>query len=86
MNLDGIVMPFVVPAPKYGPRDRPATARAMREALAALTEPGIENLSEVEEVPDENEPAEETSFVAEEKEEEKAYANMLWNQIDSSYG
>lgn len=84
MNLDGIVMPFVVPAPKYGPRDRPATARAMREALAALTEQVIENLSVVEEAPDEDEPAEETSFVAEEKEEEKVYANMLWNQIDSS--
>lgn len=84
MNLDRIVMPFVVPAPKYGPRDRPATAKAMREALAALTEQGMENLSEVEEVPDEDEPAEKTSFVAEEKEEEKAYANMLWNQIDSS--
>lgn len=84
INLDGIVMPFVVPAPKYGPTDRPATARAMREALAAINERGAENLSEVEEVSDEDESAEETSFVAEEKEEEKTYANVLWNQIDLS--
>ncbi|KAG8379624.1 hypothetical protein BUALT_Bualt07G0108100 [Buddleja alternifolia] len=37
-NLDDIVLPFVVPPPKYSPRDRPATAQAMREALAELSD------------------------------------------------
>ncbi|PON71257.1 Tyrosyl-DNA phosphodiesterase I [Parasponia andersonii] len=83
-NLDGIVLPFVVPAPKYGMRDRPATAKAMREVLAALTEKERKTDVEVEEVPDEDESAQETDFVAEEKEEENAYAEILWNQVDSS--
>ena len=84
MDLDDIILPYVVPAPKYGPRDRPATAKAMREALAALNELERQNLVEVEEVPDEGELAEDSNFVVEEKEEEKAYAKMLWNQIDLS--
>lgn len=83
-NLDGIVLPFVVPAPKYGPRDRPATARAMRDALVAMNQKESHSVVEIEAVPDEDEPAEETNFVAEEKEEEKAYANMLWSQIGPS--
>ncbi|XP_062091483.1 uncharacterized protein LOC133797557 isoform X2 [Humulus lupulus] len=80
-NLDDIVLPFVVPAPKYGPRDRPATPKAMREALTTISN---QEDVEVEEVPDEDESAQETDFVAEEKEEENAYAQILWGQIDSS--
>lgn len=84
MNLDDIVLPFVVPAPKYGPTDRPATTRAMREALTELRDQERENLKEVEEIPDEeNEAVEATDFVVEEKEEEKSYAKILWNYIDS---
>uniref|UniRef100_A0A6N2KZH2 HIRAN domain-containing protein n=1 Tax=Salix viminalis TaxID=40686 RepID=A0A6N2KZH2_SALVM len=87
-NLDDIVLPFVVPAPKYGPTDRPATARAMSEAVAELA--GLERdrlIAEelIEEIPDEEEEAvEATDYAAVEKEEEKAYAEMLWNQVDSS--
>ncbi|XP_028064672.1 uncharacterized protein LOC114267807 [Camellia sinensis] len=33
-SLDDIILPFVVPAPKYSPSDTPATKQAMREALA----------------------------------------------------
>lgn len=84
MKLDDIVLPFVVPAPKYGPTDRPATTRAMREALTEVIDRERENLVEVEEIPDEeNEAVEATDFVVEEKEEEKAYAKILWNYIDS---
>lgn len=81
-------MPFAVPAPKYGPTDRPATARAMSEAVAELA--GLERerlIAEemIEEIPDEEEEAvEATDYAAVEKEEEKAYAEMLWNQVDSS--
>lgn len=83
MNLDGVILPFVVPAPKYGPRDRPATPKAMREALASHAELEREDVFEAEEIPDEDVTALETDFVAEEKEEENAYARMLWSQIDS---
>ncbi|KAL5564734.1 hypothetical protein UlMin_027898 [Ulmus minor] len=83
-NLDAIILPFVVPAPKYRPRDRPATRRAMWEALSELTEQEKESIVEVDEVSDDDESPEESNFIAEEKEDEKAYAQMLWNQIDSS--
>lgn len=82
-----------MPAPKYGPGDRPATRKAMREALAELTEQERERLIEAattEEImeenpePDEDEVVEATDYVAEEKEEEKAYAEKLWSQVDSS--
>ncbi|KAL9375654.1 hypothetical protein Peur_032533 [Populus x canadensis] len=64
-NLDDIVLPFFVSAPKYGPADRPATASAMREALAVLT--GLERdrlISEemIEEIPDEEEEAVEATY------------------------
>ncbi|WOL01797.1 hypothetical protein Cni_G10514 [Canna indica] len=36
-NLDDFVLPFVMPAPRYKNGDRPATAQAMREALAKVT-------------------------------------------------
>lgn len=96
-GLDDIVLPFVVPAPKYRHCDIPATAKAMREALAELGElekKNIENQAgeEVEEtmtlmedeVPEEEEVVEMTNYVPEEKDEEKAYAETLWSQVDSS--
>ena len=94
-NLDDIVLPYVVPAPKYGFKDRPATMQAMREALAELTKQEREKFAEiiateemVEEILDEEEEEEEaikeTSYVVEEKEDEKAYAEQLWSQVDSS--
>ncbi|GAV73409.1 FHA domain-containing protein/Tyr-DNA_phospho domain-containing protein/HIRAN domain-containing protein [Cephalotus follicularis] len=91
-KLDDIVLPFVVPAPKYDSRDRPATAQAMREALAEVTAQERERLLELEttyemmeEIPDEEEDViEGMDYVAEEKEEEKAYAETLWSHVDSS--
>ncbi|CAI9113790.1 OLC1v1014469C4 [Oldenlandia corymbosa var. corymbosa] len=87
-SLDDIVLPFVTPARKYRPRDEPATARAMREALAAFTELDREIDEFVEmngECPDEEEEVLETGddFVAEEREEERAYADKLWSQVSS---
>ncbi|XP_021673456.2 uncharacterized protein LOC110659729 isoform X2 [Hevea brasiliensis] len=87
-KLDDIVLPFNVPAPKYGPTDRPATMWAMREALNENVEPQAEkivesaNLEEMTEVilDEEEEVVEATHYVVEEKEEEKAYAEMLWSQ------
>ncbi|XP_022736941.1 uncharacterized protein LOC111289853 [Durio zibethinus] len=91
-KLDDIALPFVMPAPKYGPRDRPATAQAMREALTELSQRETKSLVEVEntenmmeEVPDEDEEvSESTNYIAEEKEEDKTYAEKLWSQADSS--
>ncbi|GKV17466.1 hypothetical protein SLEP1_g27975 [Rubroshorea leprosula] len=90
-NLDDIVLPFVVPAPKYGPEDRPATPQSMREVLRELSERDRDSLMEVEtteemmaEIPCEDEVIEATNFVAEEKEEDKSYAELLWIQVDSS--
>ncbi|XAR50421.1 Phosphodiesterase I [Bertholletia excelsa] len=91
-NLDDVKLPFVVPAPKYGPSDRPATAWAMREAL---TERGARereiimeaaNPGEIEEeiLDEEEEAVEATNYIAEEQEEDKAYAEKLWSQVDSS--
>ncbi|PIN04333.1 hypothetical protein CDL12_23130 [Handroanthus impetiginosus] len=96
-NLDDIVMPFVVPPPKYRPRDKPATAQAIREALSELSEHEREiNESvldicgdwmeeEIAEQEDE-EVLETTQYVTvrQEKEDEKAYADKLWSQVDSS--
>ncbi|KAJ0113275.1 hypothetical protein Patl1_01352 [Pistacia atlantica] len=82
-NLDDVVLPFVVPAPRYRPTDRPATGKAMKDALAELTEEQRSKLAElaaaeemIEEIPDEEEEVEATDYVAEEKEEEKAYAEI----------
>lgn len=89
-NLDEIVLPFVVPAPKYKQRDMPATAQAMREALAELTEQEKQRYAETgdlmeEEMPNEEEEVLEASdYVTVEKEDEKAYAEKLWSQVDSS--
>ncbi|CAH8387494.1 unnamed protein product [Eruca vesicaria subsp. sativa] len=94
-KIDDIVLPFVVPAPKYGWSDRPATGLAMREALAefregsrsffAETEVEEEVEDKEEEEEDETEAAGTGEFVAEEeKQEEKAYAEALWSQVESS--
>ena len=92
-KLDDIALPFVVPAPKYGPNDRPATVQAMREALSELSEQEKKSYIEVEitesmmeEVPDVDEEISEeaTNYVTEEKEEDKTYAEKLWSQVDSS--
>lgn len=97
-NLDDIVMPFIVPPPKYRPIDKPATAQAIREALVELSEQGkeineaaaltidsdcVEEGVTVEE--DEEEVAENLQYVVPEKEDEKAYADELWIQVDSSH-
>ncbi|KAM7273264.1 hypothetical protein ACFE04_027928 [Oxalis oulophora] len=90
-NLDDIVLPFVVPAPKYEPKDRPATKRAMWEALAELTEQERKKVAELEiaddvaDDDDEEDVVEVMDYVVEEeKEDDKAYAQMLWSQVDSS--
>ncbi|KAG1331657.1 putative Forkhead-associated (FHA) domain [Cocos nucifera] len=85
-NLDDITLPFVMPAPKYQDSDRPATAQAMREAVAVLQESSVAvAMEEVnEDIPDEEEEAFEASdYFIEEREEEKIYAEMLWSQVDS---
>ncbi|XP_061369912.1 uncharacterized protein LOC133312686 [Gastrolobium bilobum] len=86
-KLDDIILPFVVPAPKYGSRDRPATKQAMREVMAELAEREREKNAEeemMEELLEEEEEVEATNYVGEENEEEKAYADILWSQVDSS--
>ncbi|KFK25125.1 hypothetical protein AALP_AA8G069400 [Arabis alpina] len=92
-KIDDIVLPFVVPAPKYGRSDRPATGLAMKEAFAEFRE-GSRSLcgeTEAEEMVEEEEEEAEVEvegrveFVAEEeKQEEKAYADALWSQVESS--
>lgn len=81
-----------MPAPKYRPADKPATAQEMREALLEQTESGRE-VNEAakeavewiqEEIPvEEEEVIEATDYVVKEREDEKAYAEKLWNQVDS---
>ncbi|KAL3835435.1 hypothetical protein ACJIZ3_010171 [Penstemon smallii] len=90
-NLDNIVLPFIVPPPKYRPRDRPATAQAMREALnelRAIDEAVLATASELTEVEipeeEEEEVLQTAQLVTLEKEDEKAYADKLWSQVDSS--
>lgn len=88
INLDDIVLPFVVPAPKYGPGDRPATKLAMKELLTELRDASRVDPAELEEIvedyPEVEELLEVTDEVTEEKEEEKAYADALWSQLDES--
>lgn len=93
-TLDDIVLPFVVPPPKYGPGDAPATAQAMKEALAELIEQerekreaaaSAQDWTEMEIPEEEEEEIMETAqYVTMEKEDEKAYADKLWSQVDSS--
>lgn len=82
-NLDDVVLPFVMPAPKYQNSDRPATAQAMREAIAVLQR-DVSLMEENEDIANEEEEVFEASdYFTEEKEEEKIYAEMLWSQVDS---
>ncbi|RDX75863.1 Tyrosyl-DNA phosphodiesterase 1, partial [Mucuna pruriens] len=91
-KLDDIILPFVVPAPKYGSSDHPATKLAMREVMVGLAEQEREKHTEeemMEELDEEEyielpEELDATSCVEHEKEEEKEYANILWSQVDSS--
>ncbi|KAF8019142.1 hypothetical protein BT93_H3889 [Corymbia citriodora subsp. variegata] len=88
IDLDNIVLPFVVPAPKYRSCDRPATAKAMREAVVEISGLGME-LSEVppvDEIMEENLGEEELVEVDDQiaTEEENAFANQLWSQVDAS--
>ncbi|XP_039125962.1 uncharacterized protein LOC120261995 isoform X2 [Dioscorea cayenensis subsp. rotundata] len=98
LGLDEVILPFVTPAPKYREGDRPATTKAMREALAeaavaegeisaavfAAEDGDVQGEEEVEEEEEEEGISETAEFVAEEKEEERIYAEMLWSQMDSS--
>ncbi|CAL5444299.1 unnamed protein product [Camellia sinensis] len=87
-NLDDIILPFVMPALKYRPSDTPATKQAMREALAehereiSMEAVAFEELMEEEEdiADEEEEVLEATDYVAKEREDEKAYADILWSQ------
>ncbi|XP_028100026.1 uncharacterized protein LOC114299468 [Camellia sinensis] len=85
-SLEDIILPFVVPAPKYRPSNTPATEQAMREALAewereiSLEAVASGELME-EEIPDEEEEVlDATDYVAKERKDEKAYADILWSQ------
>ncbi|CAN1337542.1 hypothetical protein LINPERPRIM_LOCUS37642 [Linum perenne] len=64
----------------------------MKEALAEVADEAREageevgKMEEIEEIPDEEEEDVEVSrYALEEKEEEKAYAEMMWVQVDSSH-
>ncbi|KAL5999798.1 hypothetical protein ACLOJK_038084 [Asimina triloba] len=93
-DLDDMALPFVVPPPKYGFDGRPATAQAMREALAeaiqlekqkssAMIE--AEDLADELVFPDEEEGMVDPSgYSVNEREDEMAYAETLWSQVDSS--
>lgn len=91
-TLDDIVLPFVVPAPKYGSSDQPATKQAMRDVMVELAEQEREKHAEeemMEELDEEEyvelpEELEATDYVEQEKEEEKEYADILWSQVDLS--
>ncbi|TKY60505.1 Tyrosyl-DNA phosphodiesterase 1 [Spatholobus suberectus] len=89
-KLDDIILPFVVPAPKYGSSDQPATKQAMRDVMVELTEGEREKHTEEmmgeldeEEYVELPEELEETNY-EQEKEEEKEYTDILWSQVDSS--
>ncbi|XP_051130802.1 uncharacterized protein LOC127251226 isoform X2 [Andrographis paniculata] len=93
-SLDDIVLPFVVPPPKYKQGDKPATAQAMREAVAQLSEQERQIADTIEEEGDdddddameedegmENEGGYLQVVGVEEREEEKDYADTLWHQV-----
>ncbi|XP_031391719.1 uncharacterized protein LOC116203897 [Punica granatum] len=87
-NLDDIRLPFIMPAPKYVASDRPATKQAMREAAmklnileSELTE--VPQTEVVDEIPEEEELVEPVDRIVE-NDEDRAYANMLWSEVDSS--
>lgn len=88
IDLDNIVLPFVVPAPKYRSCDRPATAKAMREAGVEISGLGTElsEVSSIDEIMEENLDEEELIEVNDQiaTEEENEFANKLWSQVDAS--
>ncbi|XP_071703906.1 uncharacterized protein [Rutidosis leptorrhynchoides] len=82
-NLDDIILPFVVPAPRYRCSDTPATKYAMSKACMELAEQerekNVEPIDDEEEIPDEEEEVLEVpNVVTEEIQDEKAYAEQLW--------
>ncbi|XP_010250426.1 PREDICTED: uncharacterized protein LOC104592681 isoform X5 [Nelumbo nucifera] len=95
-SVDDIILPFIMPPPKYQPEDRPATGQAMKEALLELAKLEKEKLTakvNIEDLMDEEFPDEEEEegntvevmhYVVEEKEEENAYARTLWSQVEST--
>ncbi|EEE60932.1 hypothetical protein OsJ_14671 [Oryza sativa Japonica Group] len=91
-EINDIVLPFVVPPPQYKLGDRPATSLAMREAMAEArilqSNDLVLDLSQDtdEDIPDEDDEhvIELSDCSPEEKEEEKIYAETLWEQVDSS--
>ncbi|KAL0342219.1 UNVERIFIED_CONTAM: hypothetical protein Scaly_1884500 [Sesamum calycinum] len=92
-NLDDIVLPFVMPeiipqetsptaqAIKGGIGGRAEQEREINEAVLALSGGLMEEEITEEE---EEEAIEAAQYVAQEKEDEKAYADKLWSQVDSS--
>ncbi|KAK6147937.1 hypothetical protein DH2020_018849 [Rehmannia glutinosa] len=92
----GIV--FIVPPPdavdcvEQNATDRPATPQAIREALTEEREISEAVLAsaddwmeeEIIEQEEEEEALETDQYVTQEKEDEKAYADKLWSQVDSS--
>uniref|UniRef100_A0A7N0ZQX6 FHA domain-containing protein n=1 Tax=Kalanchoe fedtschenkoi TaxID=63787 RepID=A0A7N0ZQX6_KALFE len=96
-NIDEIVLPFIMPPPKYKSWDRPATFQALREALIIeranqkyqlLPQDDVLETEEEEIVMEEDSAGDiieaiENNFTVE-NEEDKAYAEELWSQVDSS--
>ncbi|XP_011623559.1 LOW QUALITY PROTEIN: uncharacterized protein LOC18434585 [Amborella trichopoda] len=91
-NLDDIMLPFVVPAPKYQGSDRPATAQAMRQALVESMElekkkntllDVEQEVTDIEVLEDDEEMVDVSCIDEEKKEEDNYYAEILWNQVDS---
>uniref|UniRef100_A0A0E0KQ54 NAD(P)-binding domain-containing protein n=1 Tax=Oryza punctata TaxID=4537 RepID=A0A0E0KQ54_ORYPU len=90
-EISDITLPFVVPPPQYKPGDKPATSLAMREAMAEARILQSNELVDLSQDTDEDIPDEDDEHVIElsdcspeEKEEEKIYAETLWEQVDSS--
>lgn len=82
-DIDHISLPFVMPAPRYYGGDRPATVRAMQQAVASSgADQAAENLDDEDDVAEEM--TETSDYVAEENEDDKIYAEMLWSQVDLS--
>ncbi|XP_073040041.1 uncharacterized protein [Primulina eburnea] len=94
-SLDDIILPFIVPPPKYSLVDMPATAQAMRNAWTeqgererelheAVLTPADDCV--VEEIPEEedDEIFEIDKYDKLENEDEKTYAGRLWIQVHSS--
>ncbi|CAL5444300.1 unnamed protein product [Camellia sinensis] len=70
LSLDDIILPFVVPAPKYKPKKISMEAVAFEELM-----------EEEEEIADEKEEVlVAADYVTKEREDKKAYADILWSQ------